>query len=597
MSWLSVSFVAALGGIALKSMVVLAGAFALAALLRNASAARRHLVWTAAAAALVALPLLMTALPKWHVPVASVLPESNLVFRAIGVAPVTPATETVRPASPAPRTAASAVPWNTWFAAFWLAGTAFGALRMVAAAVHVARLRRKSVPVESEDMQQLCGLLGIRHRVELLVAGEGVMPMACGILLPAILLPAEASQWTPERRRVVLLHELAHVERGDLATHLLARLALLLYWWNPLAWLGWREFLKERERAADDLVLQMGTDAPGYASHLLDIARAMQTSSPMAVAMARKSELEGRMIAILDSKIDRKGAGAVLAGAAVALAVLVSVPLASVQAQESKSIISAEAPKDGPGLIRYANQLRRQGKRDEAEAAYRNAAEQLGDKPEAAEAYAALGIMAFTRKDFAAAEELLKRAQLLDPGKSGVATMWTAMLREREARTAEAESLFQSALAIQDKNSQEAATTMELYAYLLERANRSDEASLMKERALAIRKQTETPVYAEAPRGEVHKMGGSVEKPSLVSKIEPVYTDEARAAHYQGTVVLSIEIHPDGKPHNVRVVRGLGLGLNEQAMDAVSRWQFRPGTKDGQPVTVGATIEVNWRLL
>ncbi len=138
---------------------------------------------------------------------------------------------------------------------------------------------------------------------------------------------------------------------------------------------------------------------------------------------------------------------------------------------------------------------------------------------------------------------------------------------------------------------------MELYAYLLERANRSDEASVMKERALAIRKQTESPIFAQAPRSEVHKMGSGVEKPSLISKVEPVYTDEARAAHYQGTVVLSIEIHPDGKAHNLRIVRGLGLGLNEQAMDAVSRWQFRPGLKDGQPVTVGATIEVNWRLL
>lgn len=597
MLWLNGAFAAALGGIALKSIVVMAAACVIAMLLRNASAARRHLVWTAAAAALVALPLLMTMLPKWYVPVTSVLPEPGVVYRVMGVVPVTETAEGVRQAKAGSGAPAAAVPLGSWLAIVWVAGTAFGLLRMLAASAYVAGMRRKAVPMDGEGIEQMCGLLGIRHRVELLVAGDGVMPMACGILRPAILLPAEASQWTAERRRVVLLHELAHVERGDLATHLLGRIALLLYWWNPLAWLGWREFLKERERAADDLVLRMGTDAPGYASHLLEIARAMQASSPVAVAMARKSELEGRMIAILDSKIDRKGAGAVLAGAAVALAVLVSVPLASVQAQETKSTIMLEAPKDGPGLVRYANQLRRQGKRDEAEAAYRNAAEQIGDKPEAAEAYTALGIMAFTRKDFGAAEELLKKAQLLDPGRSGVATMWTAMLREREDRTAEAESLFQSALAIQDKNSQEAATTMELYAYLLERANRSDEASVMKERALAIRKQTESPIFAQAPRSEVHKMGSGVEKPSLISKVEPVYTDEARAAHYQGTVVLSIEIHPDGKAHNLRIVRGLGLGLNEQAMDAVSRWQFRPGLKDGQPVTVGATIEVNWRLL
>ncbi|MBS1829228.1 MAG: M56 family metallopeptidase, partial [Acidobacteria bacterium] len=247
MLWLNGAFAAALGGIALKSIVVMAAACVIAMLLRNASAARRHLVWTAAAAALVALPLLMTMLPKWYVPVTSVLPEPGVVYRVMGVVPVTETAEGVRQAKAGSGAPAAAVPLGSWLAIVWVAGTAFGLLRMLAASAYVAGMRRKAVPMDGEGIEQMCGLLGIRHRVELLVAGDGVMPMACGILRPAILLPAEASQWTAERRRVVLLHELVHVERGDLATHLLGRIALLLYWWNPLAWLGWREFLKERE--------------------------------------------------------------------------------------------------------------------------------------------------------------------------------------------------------------------------------------------------------------------------------------------------------------------------------------------------------------
>ena len=131
------------------------------------------------------------------------------------------------------------------------------------------------------------------------------MPMTFGVLRPTVLLPEEARAWSDERRRVVLLHELAHVLRGDAATHLLARTALALHWWNPLAWTMWREFLKERERATDDLVLGTGATASDYASHLLEIARTMQArpaSAAAGVAMARRSQLEGRLLAILDGR-------------------------------------------------------------------------------------------------------------------------------------------------------------------------------------------------------------------------------------------------------------------------------------------------------
>lgn len=97
--------------------------------------------------------------------------------------------------------------------------------------------------------------------------------------------------------------------------------------------------------------------------------------------------------------------------------------------------------------------------------------------------------------------------------------------------------------------------------------------------------------------GGVFRVGGGVTAPSLLYKVEPEYSEEARKAKYQGTVLLYIEVDPSGHATNIRVQRSLGLGLDEKAIEAVKKWKFAPGKKDGKPVTVAATIEVNFRLL
>jgi TonB family protein len=98
-----------------------------------------------------------------------------------------------------------------------------------------------------------------------------------------------------------------------------------------------------------------------------------------------------------------------------------------------------------------------------------------------------------------------------------------------------------------------------------------------------------------ATRPDGYRVGGGVTAPSLIYKVEPQYTEEARQAELQGTVLLYAQIGPDGKAINMKVLRGIGLGLDEKAMEAVTRWQFKPGMKGGQAVTVEAQIEVNFR--
>jgi TonB family protein len=84
--------------------------------------------------------------------------------------------------------------------------------------------------------------------------------------------------------------------------------------------------------------------------------------------------------------------------------------------------------------------------------------------------------------------------------------------------------------------------------------------------------------------------------PAVTRKVEAEYSPEARAAKLQGTVYLYVEVSPEGTPANVRVMHGLGLGLDEKAVEAVKQWQFKPGTKDGKPETVLRAVEVRFRL-
>jgi TonB family protein len=97
--------------------------------------------------------------------------------------------------------------------------------------------------------------------------------------------------------------------------------------------------------------------------------------------------------------------------------------------------------------------------------------------------------------------------------------------------------------------------------------------------------------------GGLYRVGGGVSAPVPLYRVEPEYSEEARKAKFQGTVVLSIVVDEQGNPKNFRVVRPLGLGLDEKAVEAVAKWRFKPAYKDGRPVPVMATVEVNFRLL
>jgi beta-lactamase regulating signal transducer with metallopeptidase domain len=177
------------------------------------------------------------------------------------------------------------------------------------------------------ELESLAARVGARGRVRAAVSEACSMPFVAGAIRPVICLPTSALSWTGERRRVVLLHELAHVRRRDGLWRLLGELACAVHWWNPLAWAAARRAREYSEAACDDLVLREGrVRASVYATHLLALAAGPKSPwwARSAAGAASPSGVERRVEALADGERRR---GPVPAGWAWFAGVLCGVAL------------------------------------------------------------------------------------------------------------------------------------------------------------------------------------------------------------------------------------------------------------------------------
>ncbi|HEY7768110.1 M56 family metallopeptidase [Longimicrobium sp.] len=303
-----------LAELAAKATLILLLAAAVSALLWRASAAVRHLVWCVAVIGVLALPVFSLVLPAWELPL---LPSSEAAAStAPGLMVEQPRPEVrdkALPSEPMPVVHSAADAWLPRAAAgLAAAGVLAGLLWLALGFWGVARMGRRAQVVHDPEWlrsaHEAAEQLQLRRPVLLLRDRGAVMPATGGLLWPAVVLPANADQWADDRRRAVLAHELAHVKRFDTLTQALAQVACALFWWHPAVWYAARRLRVERERACDDLVLRTGTRASDYASHLLEIARAHRSpwlASPALVSMARPSQLESRLLWVLDAARSR----------------------------------------------------------------------------------------------------------------------------------------------------------------------------------------------------------------------------------------------------------------------------------------------------
>lgn len=400
----SSAFVASLGTLAIKAALVLALAWVATRFMRRSSAALRHSVWTAAIAATILLPFLALTLPTLRAPIPGAAALADLATRISTPVPASEGTDVaaLEARQPAPAgaptvtaavrgdtsdasvmaaaaAAASAVPegpvdveivaappslpfWAVLLLV-WVAGTTLALLPMVLGIAHLRRIAGRVQDVESDALDdyaaKLARTLGVRRVVRVVEGEVGATPMTWGVFRPVVMVPGGFSEWPEEQQRDVLLHELAHVARNDCLTQHLARFACALYWFNPLTWIAATRLRIERERACDDRVLLAGARPSAYADHLLTIARTLRTpgiAGAAALAMARPSHLEGRLLALLDGR-RRRGPVTPRAAATVATAMLgIAATLAMVSPWTARSASAAE-PDAAAGASEIARNL------------------------------------------------------------------------------------------------------------------------------------------------------------------------------------------------------------------------------------------------
>jgi beta-lactamase regulating signal transducer with metallopeptidase domain len=295
-----------------KSAIILVIAACVASLMKRQSAAVRHAVWTAGLIGAMAIPLCTLTLPVWETEVAaSVLSFFQTSLGFLG---------TLRQVA----------------VTIWIAGATAGILLLLYSAGRLAWVAIGAEPVEDARWEALAEEarrnLGISRPVRLLQNRSVPFLGTWGILVPRVLLPRDAEVWPDERIRMVLAHELAHIQRHDWVVQVLADAARAIYWFNPIFWIATSQLRRESEHACDDAVVRLGSTGTRYAEELLAMTRALRSNqrlqSPI-LAMAQPSHLEQRLVALLNPSLNRLAATPwaviLVAGFAIAL----TLPLAA----------------------------------------------------------------------------------------------------------------------------------------------------------------------------------------------------------------------------------------------------------------------------
>ena len=541
----------------LKGTLFLLLAVALALGLRRASAASRHLLWTLALGAMLALPIVSLTVPAWHVPILSSLVATaagERTIRSENLAVVSPGPQVgTEPAAQRPATAAfapaSGPDWLGWILALWAIGLLLMVARIAGGEVRVRGFRRHSRLFETGQaksiLESVSRHLGISRPVELRTSAEIAIPFTWRSFRPIIFLPAEAEHWSGEQLEFVMAHELAHVSRYDYLSQMPAHVACGLFWFHPLVWLAAFQMRRERERACDDLVLSLGHPATDYAEFLLALGRRLRRLDiawSTSVAMAQPSQLEVRMKALLDSKLNHRplAASRVLFAAALAVALILPAAAMRATAESATGNISgtvhdpsgAVIPDAGVVLVNSRTQTR---------------------------------IATRTGEDgsfnFPAVPAGRYRLDFAKPG---------------FARTQTGEFELKSSSDLHQNFTLDVGWVSE---EVVVRGHRPSEAPA---------------IAPHAPRRI--RVGGLVQAAKLVKMAKPIYPANAEKQGIEGTVILRAVIGTSGQILSLAPYNGADPALTKAAMDAVRQWQYQPTLLNGVPVEVATTITIVFRL-
>jgi len=561
-----------------QSSIVLFGALCAARLLPRQSAATRHAIVAVGIVSSLVIPFVPNPLP----------PDVHVTAPTVSVSQVATAVNSVPPIEPPEDSSPSHAP--LWV---WLSGTAFLAAILVLGAARIGWVVVRSKPLTDAQYattsEAIAKQLRLNRRVQLLQNQREILG-TWGFLRPKIFLPRDSHQWSEERVRAVLTHELAHIKRFDWPLQILAELARAVYWFNPLFWVACSCLRCESEHACDDVVLTSGFDPKDYATHLLDLARISRDSNrtwSAVLAMSRPPNLERRFVAMLNPSINRRSIHPRAIFLVVAAVAGVMLSVAALRARETV-VVPLPEPLAAPTLPAPATAV---------------------PKPVASKPVVARPARPQGRADGSLAGTVSDPSGAVLPG----VTLTIATLEATPNGTVET--------AIGTTVSNEAgkfafpALTPGQYSLKAELPGFS---AFRKSRIQIVRSQTDQEkvfmsVGSIAPRVEVSavgqakppvvpvgpqriRVGGNVQAAKLVTQVKPVYPQNARDAGIEGTVHLQGIIGLEGNFIVLRVVSSNNRDLANAALEAVRQWRYSPTLLNNEPIEVQTEIDIDFKL-
>ena len=516
----------------------------------------------------------------------------------------------------------------------WLAGTVAGAGVLLVGLARLRWLRASSSLVTDGPWHRLCADLarscGLRRGVDLLFGPRPGLVATWGWRRPAVMLPAAASEWSAERMRVVLLHELAHVRHCDWLLQMAAEALRCVWWFNPLAWVVRARLRRESEHAADDLVLARGVPATTCATHLVELAKEARkhrrTWLP-APAMARPSHLERRLSAMLNSHANRRpmtrrarfwSLGALVPAAMLVAGLQVGAQTARISGavvdQDGNVVRNPEVTftireawqSAGPMRYAFVDQAGNVVRNPDVTriSTTRSASAQLIGRDDGSFEVFDLGpgeyILAVRTPGF---EPLFRQFSLeageqreeelvlsrMPAGRQPLTGAESATTGTAPATTGRPPESIGSAVGQEPP----AEPSSERIAELVERA------AALQEQLQSVLAELQTVLDdPDQPAGrsdEPVRIGDGVPPPAKIHDVPPVYPPAAREAGVQGLVILEATIDPTGEVGNVEVLRSVPE-LEEAAIAAVEQWRYEPTLVDGAPVSVLMTVTINFLL-
>jgi beta-lactamase regulating signal transducer with metallopeptidase domain len=551
----------------IKTSLVVLVALGVTTLLRHRSAALRHWVLAVAIGCSAAMPLMEIALPSW--PVRLTGPAIFQIEMANGTVRLTSdPSETLAPPSSAgsgssrtERNVAGAqtqsgIPFaledvRQLILPVWIAGFAISALILLIGLARLAWLASRSQLIGHgkcrEMLDQIAGACGVQRPVLLLQSDHPSLLVTWGLLVPKVILPASAGEWSEGRARVVLSHELAHIRRGDWIVQMAGELLRAVYWFNPLMWIVCRRLRLESEHACDDEVISMGVEGPDYATHLVDLARGLRHSRQTwfpAPAMARPSSLERRVRAMLNERLDRNRIS--LSAQASVVVVLLSLTAAIAAAQNAFATFSGsvvdEQGQGIPDVSLVLTDAQRQAK-------YEVKSNSVG-------AFEFVG---------------------LPPAEYGFEVRGIGFRELRERLSVAGENL-QRSITLQIGRLQE---TVNIVG-----GGDGDDSGPPQIR------EAKAPDLSGCKASSV---GGRIIPPRKIRNINPQYPPSLRGTGTSGAVVMEGRIEVDGFIRDIRIIGDAHPELANAAIAAVREWQFSHTLLNCRPVEVGMTITANFR--